>query len=196
MLAEERVHQIHNTYYYFLNDGNKKASQLANELGIKDTFVTIYPRGDYYECFCFASDRIILPYYFENFGLLVRFKSFFTDKSHKIIESTVKNKIRLSNSILPYSHDSDLEKKTPIIDDLDIGGFYLDLGGKSIKISNNELCCLRLWARGKTRSQISEAIGIAEKTVDFYREKLQNRLSVSSRHQLVDIFLKSDLVAC
>jgi DNA-binding NarL/FixJ family response regulator len=72
----------------------------------------------------------------------------------------------------------------------------VDAASRLERLSQRERSVLLLTARGYTGREIGEQLGITAKTVDTYKQRIEDKIGISHRSDYVRIALEADVLAC
>lgn len=112
-----------------------------------------------------------------------------TDKHGKII-GLVSYSIEIENSnLIELGH---LLKKTDVSNSRGI--HFLDKQRSTFGLSQREAECLFYMVRGKTVKKIAEILGISDRTVETYTERLKNKFNCHSKSDLIEVAIKIGFV--
>jgi hypothetical protein len=152
--------------------------------------VVVLTADDITERFFFGSTREnteVNYIYLHKIDLLKRFILYFKEKAKPIIDESEKTKI-----IIPKRDYDDGDSKfysdeliRGFLDKIKINKVTIRANGKDYFISKNDAKILSLMKCGYTAKEISNDIGLKQKTVEMYRDKLKFRLDTLSKSKLI-----------
>lgn len=186
-----------------LNTMFQEEKELFN---VSNEFVIIDRKAEYEETieFSMLNDRAKEEnFYFNNLNILERFRLYFLDKAHGLIESVDKDRTvkpwRNPSSNIAYinqlnNHPIILEElMDPKINPANLSEimprkFYFMVNGQESFLTKRELECVLQLIQGKKSSEIAKKLFISPRTVEDYVESLKAKAGVQSRHQLIEFF--------
>lgn len=176
----------------FFSQENNKKGQAVVQNGL-----LIIRKGEIYdESFYFSMlDTSISnsrAYYFQSLNIFKKFCLYFLHKSKDIIEEAHKYKITYDIppqgseffSQIFWKDNSDSHKNLWF----DNKKFCIGTAFGAAYLSQQELNCLRLVAKGYTYNEVAEHLGLQFKTVESYIQNIKNKLNAESRAELAELY--------
>jgi DNA-binding CsgD family transcriptional regulator len=170
------------------------------EIDVWNTLSFYRQSGDCVEGFYFASTRdneAIVEEYFNNTRVFEMFSFYFKDKFNSIVNPKDLEILKTDTiSHLTFAKKIPVDEPTAqdirnFITSIPLQKFFLSVQGKEYCLSIQEFRCLSLLSRGKTTKEIGLALGLSSRTVEGYIENIKNKINITSRGQLIDLFLSN-----
>lgn len=181
----------------------KRTSKMFNI----ESLLYVFERFEhYFDIFAFASrsNKNISSFYVAHFDILEKFMVYFKEKNKSLIEQSERNKI-----ILPmrntrfYCIKQNLGEKRSFIKEKNIADlqqhlklvkYPLSIGGVILYFTEREIGCWRLLSDGYSYKNIADTLGLSPKTVETHLANVKNKLRVTNRGKLSNIFHNSPLI--
>ncbi len=187
------INKNSNSFYYFLEENNLPAKKLNNEYDLKSILIMVDDYHDYFNLYIYPlkTDQNVMNYLFNNWSMLLKFKHYFMGSTKKLLPQLENEKIQLfNNRKKTYTNITGIIK-----DNITPKHYYLsNFHNKEISITAKELQALKHFSQGRTLKQIGQYMNISPRTAQNYQNILARKLSVFTRSQIIDLYLRSDLV--
>ncbi|MBX9702988.1 MAG: helix-turn-helix transcriptional regulator [Silvanigrellaceae bacterium] len=155
--------------------------------------VTLYKRAkDFTESWNFAGnkeDNNLKQLYLNNLPLLKNFTKYFIEKATDLIDCSDIQKLAFFKSPVTYNSPLDIlsnkEKANSFLEATKREQFYVTGKNKCVIISNRELDCLRLFARGRTMKEIAKNLNLSPRTAECYINNIKLKTGIHYKSALI-----------
>lgn len=172
------------TYVFLWNESlPKEDTDMARDYGIDHGLCFVERYSNHYNLIAFGAPsgrKNTASFYLNNLQKLWQFVQEFRAQGGKIIEKATQKRF-----VVPDFHQDVNCKRLLLADDR---RQIINYEGISLTLSDRELQCLQLLARGFTMKKISEQLGISARTVETYLERTKNKIGLSSKFQLTQFY--------
>ncbi len=179
-------------------DKNNAFFSTLYDLDVWNTLSYYRKSGKCVEGFYYAATRsneAIIEEYINNAQVFEMFSFYFKDKINSIIRPADLEPVKtetispliFENKHMAVSKDT-LDIKN-FISNIPVQKFFLSSNGQDYCLSIQEFKCLSLLSRGKTSKEVGVQLNISSRTVEGYIENIKSKIDVSSRSQLIDLFI-------
>lgn len=161
--------------------------------------VIVVTNDDIVERYYFGSTREnkqVKYVYLHKLDLLARFILHFKERANYLISAAENSKIVTSPPLLS-KQDEEFYSDTLVqsfLDDIKIKSVCIRTKGQDLYITPSDAKILSLMKCGYTSKAISNEIGLKQKTVEIYRDKLKEKLSQYTRGDLLTIAHSNSLL--
>lgn len=140
------------------------------------------------------ANRQVNHIYIHQLDLLKIFILYFKETAKILIEKAEKTKI-----IVPQKQPcvNDMYNPSQInnfLNEIKINKVCVRVKGQDFYISSNEAKILSLMKCGYTAKEISKEVGLKQKTIEIYRDKLKSKLDLFTRGHLVSLAMSNSLL--
>lgn len=134
--------------------------------------------------------------YLHQLDLLKRFILYFKEVAQPLIDEADKTRIIVHQKIFNKQNEEFYNNGIiqDFLDDVKISKVSIRIKGKDFQISSNEAKILALLKCGYTAKDIAREIGLTQKTIEIYRDKLKDKLNQFSRGHLVSLAHSNSLL--
>ncbi|TAK77702.1 MAG: hypothetical protein EPO11_02270 [Gammaproteobacteria bacterium] len=164
-----------------------EASELFN---IDNGTVIVLTMEDVTERYFFGSTQLnkkVNYIYIHQIDLLKKFILYFKVTAEKLIKQAEKTKILVSKNKLYEQNSYNNNTLKEFLDDIKIDKVCVRVNGRDFYITTNEAKILSLTKYGYTAKEISKKIGLKQKTIEIYRDKLKAKLDLFTRGNLITL---------
>jgi DNA-binding CsgD family transcriptional regulator len=191
-LFESSPKNYQSGYFLWLGLLNQKVFYEASKYFNIDNGITIIDRQqDYCDFYCIGSTRDnnqAANFYINNIEFLQKFTSHFKQAAKDIISAAEKDKIILPEFEL-------MAQKTPAYPYFDNKKADFTFGVSALesqdgKLSQRELACIQLLAKGYTFKEIAKFMNLSPKTIETYITRAKNKFNCRNKTELVAHYLK------
>jgi LuxR family quorum-sensing system transcriptional regulator SolR len=173
-------------HYFVLPVGNyeKALHELKSYFNLAHFIDFVERHNGYIDLYCFGADANnpeIVNFYLNNIDLLENFKCYFKDKSRVLINQALKEKVLLSNAMLPSYKGLSCGEQT--------------LATETYALSKRQTDCLEYLLKGMTLKQIAKQLSLSPRTVEHYLKAIKVKYNVQSRADLFKIAMSLGIKA-
>jgi DNA-binding CsgD family transcriptional regulator len=158
--------------------------QAILKFGLLSSLVSIKKSSTFTEYFIFSSRRvqsISYPIYLNHLNLLTNvYTDYFKQESNRILLKLDDHGVDL-NSI----SDSPFAMSYPGIHVPKVNGALLAIGEGNCTLTDRELDCIQLYAKGLTAKQAAKFISISHRTIEEHLQNAKDKLKLNYKHQLL-----------
>lgn len=171
---------------------------------LNNGFVLTESFADYYEAFWFDShvSEDLTNFYVSHFDALEKFIIYFREAADDLIKDNEKDKIIIPKNDEEYQKFleklaeeklSDQEKLQMLHTNIELRKYPLHHKNKKIYLTAQELICLQHLAGSNSYKEIGNILNISHRTVETHLQNVKDKLGVSMKKQVLDIFCASKL---
>lgn len=149
------------------------------------------PKEKYIDIFCFYTHKNhyeMNKFYISNLELLKKFSEFFLEKAQPIIKRGLRDPLTIPKCYSKNAVMMDQEKKEKSLNEFlcTIDPAYRRII-KAHRITDRELACIHLCAKGKSARQIGEELFLSNRTVETHLKNARLKLECANLAELVSI---------
>jgi DNA-binding CsgD family transcriptional regulator len=166
--------------------------QIDHGLSIVEDYQT---HQDYFSFAAKPSSHSITLFYLNNLDFLENFIFYFKEKATKLIRKSVEQKIVLPriNSMEYNLRKSECLSSENNMSLFPVKKYVVKQDSHTSYITRQEYQSIKLLARGKTIKEISLALELSSRTVEYYLKSARDRLNVFNNAALIRLFWDTPL---
>lgn len=198
-LASKYSHPDNKSFSFLLGDEEPDFYIEGKDFGLESPLFLVnkIADDDCYEVICYASryKKNLVNFYLNNFDALRKFRLFFLEKASKLIKDGGQNKLHIfsvqqKNNTEKTVSDYSLNAPTK---DFICKRYPITINKKQSYLTQRELECLSLLAKGKTIKRTASLMCVSPRTIETLQNNMKERTELYSREQLIEMFFQNDL---